>query len=49
MVAPLIIIVALFKKKIGATFWRFLIQKVAPSDLEHLASLYCKPHPICKH
>ena len=45
MVAPLIKIVALFKEYFGATFWRLLTQKVAPSDLKHLASLLklCRP------
>ena len=38
-VAPLFKIVALFKENFGATFWRFLTQKVAPSDSKHLASL----------
>ena len=38
-VAPLIKIVALFWQDFGATFWRFLAQKVAPSDSKHLASL----------
>ena len=38
-VAPLFKIVALFKENFGATFWRFLTQKVAPSDLKHLVTL----------
>ena len=38
-VAPLIKIVALIWQDFGATFWRFLTQKVAPSDSKHLASL----------
>jgi len=41
-VAPLIKIVALIWQDFGATFWRFLTQKVAPSDSKHLASLKSK-------
>ena len=45
-VAPLIKIVALFWQDFGATFWRFLAQKVAPSDSKHLASLIQNPSLI---
>ena len=41
-VAPLIKIVALIWQDFGATFWRFLTQKVAPSDSKHLASLHAR-------